>query len=173
MCPGFVENYAGFVTVQFFLEIAEGRRLRIVHIFNFLLIYLSRRLPALYLLGVYKSREMLLRIGLFSTSASLPGGFSHGLVGWRWIFIVEEFLTIVVDSSSYFALPNSIKTAIFLRRRCCMISISDRGMIWIRFSRWSRDALILERVFVLPGAAFQYGAAERLFMIRGLTKYGA
>lgn len=70
---------------------------------------------------------MALRVGIFYTAASLSGAFGGllarglnaighrgGLAGWRWIFIVEGLLTVLVGVCSYFALPNSIETARFL-----------------------------------------------------------
>jgi nitrate/nitrite transporter NarK len=68
-----------------------------------------------------------LRIGIFYTAASLSGAFggllarglnaigpSGGLEGWRWIFIIEGLLTVLVGLCSALFLPNSIESAKFL-----------------------------------------------------------
>ncbi|KAI9731812.1 MAG: hypothetical protein M1818_007677 [Claussenomyces sp. TS43310] len=112
MCLGFVQNYAGFVSVRAILGVAEGGLLPGM---------------VLYLSGMYTRGEMALRIGLFYTSASLSGAFGGllarglvelngkgGLEGWRWIFIIEGLFTVVVGALSYFLLPNSIDVAKFL-----------------------------------------------------------
>jgi len=81
----------------------------------------------LYLSHFYQRTELALRIGIIYTSASLSGafggllarglnaiGFTAGLEGWRWIFIVEGLLTVAIAVISYIVLPNSIETAQFL-----------------------------------------------------------
>ncbi|KAH6667199.1 putative MFS transporter [Halenospora varia] len=109
MCLGFVRNYAGLMTVRAFLGAAEGGLLPGI---------------VLYLSGMYTRGEMAFRIGLFYTSASLSGSFGgllarglheigtrSGLTGWRWIFIIEGLLTVVVGFTAYFILPNNLHTA--------------------------------------------------------------
>lgn len=115
MCLGFIQNYAGFLTVRAFLGLAEGGLLPGM---------------VLYLSGLYTRGEMALRIGLFYTSASLAGAFggllARGLssigatggvmdAGWRWIMVIEGLLTFVAGVASYFLLPNSVETAWFLK----------------------------------------------------------
>lgn len=81
----------------------------------------------LYLSHFYKRTELAFRIGIFYTAASLSGAFGGllarglnaigtrgGLAGWRWIFIIEGLLTVLIGFLSYFALPNTIETARFL-----------------------------------------------------------
>ena len=87
MCLGFIQNFAGFVSVRAVLGVAEGGLL-----------------PGmiLYLSGIYTRAELALRIGLFYTAASLSGAFGGllargiaeigsrgGLSSWRWIFVIE------------------------------------------------------------------------------------
>ena len=38
-------------------------------------------------------------------------GTRGGLTGWRWIFIIEGLLTVVVGFTAYFILPNNLHTA--------------------------------------------------------------
>ncbi|KAK7955962.1 uncharacterized protein PG986_005184 [Apiospora aurea] len=112
MCLGFVQNFAGFVAVRAILGLTEGGLL-----------------PGmiLYLSGIYRREELALRIGLFYTAASLSGAFGGllarglaeigtrgGLSSWRWIFVIEGLLTIVVAIAVYFILPNGLADAKFL-----------------------------------------------------------
>jgi MFS family permease len=112
MCLGFVTGFGSFVTVRALLGCAEGGLLPGM---------------VLYLSHFYKRSELALRIGIFYTAASLSGAFGGllarglsaigtrgGLVGWRWIFIIEGLLTVMCAVISFFFLPNSIKTARFL-----------------------------------------------------------
>ncbi|CAN9113731.1 unnamed protein product [Alternaria sp. RS040] len=112
MCLGFVTNFASFVTVRALLGCAEGGLLPGM---------------VLYLAGFYRRQELALRIGIFYTAASLSGAFggllarglnaigpAGGLEGWRWIFIVEGLLTVLVGVCSALFLPNSIESAKFL-----------------------------------------------------------
>jgi MFS family permease len=112
MCLGFVRNFASFVTVRALLGVAEGGLLPGM---------------VLYLSHFYRRDELALRIGIFYTAASLSGAFggllarglnaigpAGGLEGWRWIFIVEGLLTVLVGICSALFLPNSIEAAGFL-----------------------------------------------------------
>ncbi|EGX95801.1 MFS nicotinic acid transporter Tna1, putative [Cordyceps militaris CM01] len=83
---------------------------------------------ATYLLTTWYCRfELQTRMSIFFAAASLAGAFSGilafaiskmngigGLEGWRWIFILEGLLTIVVAVVIPFVLPDSPETAKFL-----------------------------------------------------------
>ncbi|KAH6663996.1 major facilitator superfamily domain-containing protein [Plectosphaerella plurivora] len=83
---------------------------------------------ATYLLTTWYCRwELQTRLAIFFSAASLAGSFSGllafgiehmdgvgGLAGWRWIFILEGILTVVVGAFMPWALPNSPTTASFL-----------------------------------------------------------
>ncbi|KAK8042879.1 hypothetical protein PG994_013362 [Apiospora phragmitis] len=112
MCLGFVHSFPGFVAVRAILGLTEGGLL-----------------PGmiLYLSGIYRREELALRIGLFYTAASLSGAFGGllarglaeiasrgGLSSWRWIFVIEGLLTVVVAIAVYFFLPNGLADAKFL-----------------------------------------------------------
>jgi len=75
----------------------------------------------------YCRDEIQWRQGLFFSAASMAGAFSGllayaivkmhgvgGLAGWRWIFILEGLLTVVVALSSFFLLHDFPDTAKFL-----------------------------------------------------------
>ncbi|EPE06708.1 major facilitator superfamily transporter [Ophiostoma piceae UAMH 11346] len=112
MCMGFVQNFAGFVSVRAVLGLTEGGLL-----------------PGmiLYLSGLYTRRELALRIGLFYTAASLSGAFGgllargisemagrEGYSAWRWIFILEGVMTIAASLVAALLLPNGLAGARFL-----------------------------------------------------------
>ncbi|KAI0399358.1 major facilitator superfamily domain-containing protein [Xylaria palmicola] len=112
MSTGFIKNYGHFVTVRALLGLCEGGLL-----------------PGmiLYLSGIYRRRELAVRIGIFYTAASLSGAFGGllaraiselggrgGLSRWRWIFIIFGLFTISVSFVSFWLLPNGVATAWFL-----------------------------------------------------------
>lgn len=114
MCLGFVRSFGTLVTVRIFLGITEGGLLPGI---------------VLFLSMLYKRQEMGFRMGLIYGAASLSGAFggllAYGLNaigpkssvidhGWRWIFIIEGLLTIVVAIIAYIFLPNSVEEASFL-----------------------------------------------------------
>ncbi|KAK9899166.1 MFS general substrate transporter [Cystobasidium minutum MCA 4210] len=111
---GFVRSYASLTVVRSLLGITEGGLLPGI---------------VLYLSMIYTRREMGFRMGLIYGSASLSGAFGGLLAfgfnaigpkssvvdaGWRWIFILEGILTVVVAIICYVFLPNSVETAPFL-----------------------------------------------------------
>jgi len=82
---------------------------------------------ALYLSTFYMPQEQALRISYLFVSAALSGAFGglfafallkmdgvQGLEGWRWLFIVEGCLSVLVAIIVYFLLPNDFETARFL-----------------------------------------------------------
>ncbi|KAJ9131619.1 Major facilitator superfamily transporter [Pleurostoma richardsiae] len=112
MSFGFIQNFAGFVTVRAFLGLAEGGLL-----------------PGmiLYMSGIYTREELVLRIGVFNTAASLSGAFGGllargiiqmghmgGLSPWRWIFVIEGLFTIVAALTAFLILPGRLSSARFL-----------------------------------------------------------
>lgn len=78
----------------------------------------------------YVKSEMQFRQAMFYSAASIAGAFSGllafaiakmngvgGYSGWRWIFILEGLLTVVVAIIAYFLLPDYPDTAKFLNQR--------------------------------------------------------
>ena len=133
MCLGFVRNYGSFVAVRAILGATEGGLLPGM---------------VLYLSGLYTRGEMALRIGIFYTAASLSGAFGGllarglsaigprgGLEGWRWIFIIEGMVTVVVAVAAFFSVWDFPETAGFL-------SLEERSFVaWrLKFDTTSTDA---------------------------------
>ncbi|KAI9836808.1 MAG: hypothetical protein M1819_000973 [Sarea resinae] len=109
---GITQSLAGFLLVRFFLGVTESG------LFPGVCFYLSMW---------YKRNEQQYRVALFFSAASLAGAFggilawgiAHmkgvaGLNGWRWIFILEGILTVLVSAISYFFIVNYPATAKFL-----------------------------------------------------------
>ncbi|CAI6277477.1 unnamed protein product [Periconia digitata] len=101
---GVTQNLAGFFVVRFFLGVTESG------LFPGVVYYLSMW---------YKRDERQYRISLFFSCASLAGAFggilAYGIghmrgvgnyAGWRWIFILEGLLTIVVAVVAYWFISN-------------------------------------------------------------------
>ncbi|KAM3080760.1 hypothetical protein ACMFMG_005690 [Clarireedia jacksonii] len=109
---GVCTNFAGFVVARFFLGVTESG------LFPGVVFYLSMW---------YKRTETHYRVALFFSAASLAGAFGGilaygigfmdgvgGLKGWRWIFIIEGLLTVVVALFAYLFIHNYPSTAKFL-----------------------------------------------------------
>ncbi|OCK74042.1 MFS transporter [Lepidopterella palustris CBS 459.81] len=109
---GVTQNLAGFFAVRFFLGMTESG------LFPGVVFYLSMW---------YKRKERQYRIALFFSAASLAGAFggilawgiAHmrgvgGLNGWRWIFILEGILTVLVALAAYFFISNYPLTTTWL-----------------------------------------------------------
>ncbi|KAI1762670.1 MFS general substrate transporter [Hypoxylon sp. FL1150] len=110
---GIVQNLAGFFVTRFFLGAESG-------LFPGVVFYFSMW---------YKRRERQYRISLFFSAASLAGAFGGilaygigrmgGIVwanGWRWIFILEGILTVLVAAAAYAFIHNYPDTSSFLNK---------------------------------------------------------
>ncbi|KAF1849892.1 MFS general substrate transporter [Cucurbitaria berberidis CBS 394.84] len=104
MLQGFVQSYGGLLTTRFFLGVFE-----------------TGMFPgAFYLIGMwYRRHEAQKRYSFFFSSTTLAGAFGGllasaigkmdgvaGYKGWRWIFILEGLLTVLVSFAFFFLLPN-------------------------------------------------------------------
>ncbi|KAB8346102.1 hypothetical protein FH972_023150 [Carpinus fangiana] len=109
---GIVQNLGGFFTARFFLGVVESG------LFPGVVFYLSMW---------YRRHERQFRVALFFSAASLSGAFGGilafgiakmdgvgGQEGWRWIFIIEGLVTIVIGALAYLFIVNYPATAAFL-----------------------------------------------------------
>ncbi|ORY70451.1 major facilitator superfamily domain-containing protein [Pseudomassariella vexata] len=109
---GVVQNMTGFFVARFCLGVTESG------LFPGVVYYFSMW---------YKRKERQYRVSLFFSAASLAGVFGgilaygignmKGVVwenGWRWIFILEGILTVLVAIAAYWFIHNYPKTAKFL-----------------------------------------------------------
>lgn len=83
----------------------------------------------LYLSYFYKHHELSIRLGFFWTASAMAdvmGGFLafgllhlrgvEGKAGWRWLFLIEGLITLVVGLLAFFLMPSSpTSTSGFLR----------------------------------------------------------
>ncbi|KAM5385575.1 hypothetical protein ACJZ2D_000774 [Fusarium nematophilum] len=109
---GIVKTYHHLIVTRFFLGMAEAGFFP----------------AATYLLTTWYCRwELQTRLAIFFSAASLAGAFSGllafgiqhmdgigGLGGWRWIFILEGILTVLIGVSIPWVLPDSPNAAGFL-----------------------------------------------------------
>ncbi|KAI0362467.1 major facilitator protein [Trametes cingulata] len=110
----FAQNFSGLVAARFFLGFAE-----------------SGFFPGcFYMLSMwYRREEAQKRYSFFFSSTSLAGGFGgllasaigkldgvRGYHGWRWIFILEGLLTVVVAIIAFFILPDFPEEARWLKK---------------------------------------------------------
>ncbi|KAF2464318.1 MFS general substrate transporter [Lindgomyces ingoldianus] len=109
---GIVQNFKGLLIARIFLGVTEAGLFPGV---------------AYYITMWYCRHEAQLRQALFFSAASVAGAFSGllaygiahmdgvgNLEGWRWIFILEGILTVIVAITAYFILFDFPETASFL-----------------------------------------------------------
>ncbi|KAK8059021.1 hypothetical protein PG994_009469 [Apiospora phragmitis] len=109
---GIVRNYEGLLAARIFLGVAEAG------------LYPG---CAYYLTMWYCRHEIQLRQAMFFSAASIAGAFSGllafaiskmdgvgNLEGWRWIFILEGMVTVLVAAGAFFCLYDFPETATFL-----------------------------------------------------------
>ncbi|KXJ96059.1 major facilitator superfamily domain-containing protein [Microdochium bolleyi] len=109
---GIVRNYHGLLVARIFLGVTE-----------------AGLFPgcAYYLTMWYCRHEIQLRQAMFFSAASIAGAFSGllafgiakmdgvaGLEGWRWIFILEGIVTVLVAIMAFFVMYDFPETASFL-----------------------------------------------------------
>ncbi|KAL5358924.1 major facilitator superfamily domain-containing protein [Aspergillus floccosus] len=111
---GVVQNYAGLLITRIFLGVAEAG------------LYPG---TAYYITLWYPRHRAQYRQALFFSAASIAGAFSGllaygiakmdgvgGYAGWRWIFILEGLLTVVVAFIAPFGIYDSPEKATFLTK---------------------------------------------------------
>ncbi|KAI1756528.1 major facilitator superfamily domain-containing protein [Xylaria castorea] len=109
---GFCYNYSGLLAARWFLGLAEAGLFPGVNY---------------YLSCWYKRSEFGIRAAIFFSAAALAGSFGGllaaaiekldgkgNLAGWRWIFILEGLLTIIVAVASYWMVHDFPDDARFL-----------------------------------------------------------
>ena len=109
---GIVQSYTGLLLARLFLGVAEAGLYPGV---------------AYYITLWYKRTEAQFRQALFFSAASVAGAFSGllaygiakmdgvgGYEGWRWIFILEGILTVLVACLAFFTIYDFPETAEFL-----------------------------------------------------------
>jgi MFS family permease len=112
VCTGAVTNYHGLLIARIFLGVTEAGFFP----------------AATFLVSEWYCRfEVQTRMSVFFSAASMAGAFSgllafaiqqmHGvanIAGWRWIFILEGIMTVLVGLSIPWVLPDSPERATWL-----------------------------------------------------------
>ncbi|KAK4984727.1 hypothetical protein LTR66_008395 [Elasticomyces elasticus] len=128
---GLVQNYHGLLSARIFLGIAEAGLFPGVVYYNTMW---------------YCRYEVQVRQAIFFSAASIAGAFSGllaygisfmngvgGLAGWRWIFILEGMLTVLVAIAAFFTLHDFPETASFL-------TPEERAFVTFRLKYDGQDA---------------------------------
>ncbi|KAF2816652.1 pantothenate transporter liz1 [Mytilinidion resinicola] len=106
-------NFAGLIVIRFFLGFVEAAY------FPGCLFYLS---------AWYTRKELGLRTAILYSGSLVSGAFgglitagitsnmdgTKGLRAWRWVFIIEGVITVVIAAASFFILPNFPRTTTWL-----------------------------------------------------------
>ncbi|KAJ6560144.1 MFS general substrate transporter [Mycena capillaripes] len=108
MSHALIKDKAGYLTVRIFIAITEGG------VIPATLIYLG---------GFYKSTELTTRLawfwGIQSIASAVSGlmasgllqlGGRSGLEGWKWLFLVDGIITVIVSVIIWFYLPRNVAT---------------------------------------------------------------
>ncbi|CAG9990621.1 unnamed protein product [Clonostachys byssicola] len=112
MLMGLVKGFPGLMAARFFLAIGEAGFFP----------------AASYILTMwYKRHEIQLRAGIFYSAGAFSGAVSGllaylinkmngvaGLEGWRWVFILEGMLTVLIALCAFFVLPDDPASCKFL-----------------------------------------------------------
>ncbi|KAB2581349.1 Major facilitator superfamily [Lasiodiplodia theobromae] len=112
-CTGAVQSFGGLVACRFVLGFVEAAY------FPGCLYYLS---------AWYTRKELVLRTAILYSGSLISGAFSgliaagitdnmagaRGLGAWRWLFIIEGAITIVLALIAFFILPNFPRTTSWL-----------------------------------------------------------
>ncbi|KAI9475910.1 MAG: major facilitator superfamily domain-containing protein [Benjaminiella poitrasii] len=105
----FTHNASGLIACRFFLGVFETG--------------VGPSTP-LFLSFWYQRNELATRVAIYFGSSTLAGAFAgaiaygvlntlentHGIAGWRWLFIVEAIPTIVLGFMSFIVLPDTPET---------------------------------------------------------------
>lgn len=128
----------------------------------------------LFLSYFYTSAELPIRLGFFWTTLSVTGiitsllayaifhleGYS-GMAGWKWIFLLEGALTLLIGIASFFMMPAS----------------AVQTKTWFRPKGWFTDreeAILVNRILrddPAKGSMMNRQAITPLRLWRGLADY--
>ncbi|KIV93470.1 hypothetical protein PV10_04682 [Exophiala mesophila] len=112
LCNGFVNNFAGLVVCRLLLGFFEG----VLFPANILM-----------MANWYTREELGKRLGFLFVALALASAFGgliafgilymdgvSGLRGWRWLYIIEGLITVVIAFAGFWILPKDYNTAYFL-----------------------------------------------------------
>lgn len=109
---GFVHSYSQMLACRVLLGIFEGA-LNPCLIMTISTIW-DRNSQAKRVSVIYIASGLSGAFGGLIAYAIQTMGFRHGLAPWRWLFIVEGIISIVICTTSWFTMPTSAERAWFL-----------------------------------------------------------
>jgi len=152
---GIVQNYHGLLIARIFLGVTEAGLFPGV---------------AYYITMWYCRHEAQFRQALFFSAASVAGAFSGllafgiahmdgvgGLEGWRWIFILEGILTVLVATLAFFCLYDFPETAGFLTEE-------ERAFVVFRLKYQGASDTTINGVRVAQDDTFQWKFVKSAFL---------
>ncbi|KAB8230416.1 major facilitator superfamily domain-containing protein [Aspergillus alliaceus] len=107
-CMASVHNYSGILVCRFFLGFVEA--IFFPGALFYLSLFYNRKQYALRTAILYSGSQIGNAIGGIFAIGILELDGSHGLEGWRWLFLVEGVITVGLAIILAFILPNSLKT---------------------------------------------------------------
>lgn len=145
-----------------------------------------------YLTTFYRRNELALRICFFYGAATIAGAFSgllafgifhikHSLPGWKWLFLIEGAITVLLALAGYFLIPRDIKACRFFTPREKEVAtrriLTDSSQSAEEKFSWEmcKEALLQWRVIVNAVIALSYGIAAATvgnwipIIVRGLV----
>lgn len=154
---GFAQNYATLLACRLLLGLCEAG------LFPSLVLYMS---------SFYQREELAVRNCYLFIAACLSGvvggliatGFLkmdglQGLRGWRWLYIIEGAITVVVGIGAAFVIADRYETASYLSERQKFLMkvrqakaaaySRDEGFSWPEFKTYIKDPMIYLSGFVL------------------------
>lgn len=128
----------------------------------------------LFLSYFYTSKELPIRLSFFWTSLSITGIISsllayaifhlegaHGVAGWKWLFLLEGLITLLIGIASFFMMPAS--------------AVQTKS--WFRPKGWftpREEAILVNRILrddPSKGSMMNRKAITPRRLWRGLTDY--
>lgn len=121
LCQGLVHNWGGFMTTRYVLGFVRTSEPLLTDIRFMLGVFEAGMFPgSFYLISMwYRRTEAQKRYTFFFASTSLAGAFGGllasaigkldgrlGYRGWRWVFIIEGAITVVIAFAFYFVIPD-------------------------------------------------------------------
>lgn len=106
-CTAGVHNFTGLVVTRFFLGFVEAAFFP--GALFYLSLFYSRKQFALRTAILYSGSQVGNAIGPLFAIGILNLDGSHGIEGWRWLFLIEGVLTIAFAIGFAFFLPNGLK----------------------------------------------------------------
>ncbi|TIA88007.1 hypothetical protein E3P99_02834 [Wallemia hederae] len=113
-CSAAVQSYEGMIVNRFFLGLTQGGLYSGV-LYYFSLWYNDTERALRFAIFVSFSTLSTALSGLIATGCSYMNGLGHpALAGFRWLFLLEGVVTVIVGALVFFLLPDYPESATFL-----------------------------------------------------------